>query len=183
MSNSEWKISKPWQQQREVFSVSGPPYATELTLSSSELLVSQLESGNRDRRQFGKKKVPNLKNLNWKKCFGESLKTVVFYPDIISKWAERIPFLPWKCLHSVRRVTIVLLSNINGEVVITRKYSYFKPFISFVCKCQWPVSENLSLCKKKKENLASIILFAHLIISIWELWMPFTESTSRKIKL
>ena len=92
---------------------------------------------------------------------------MVFYPDIISKWAERIPFLPWKCLHSVRRVTIVLLSNINGEVVITRKYSYFKPFISFVCKCQWPVSENLSLCKKRKKILPLFcILFALLIISI-----------------
>ena len=40
-----------------------PPYTTELTLSSSELLVSQLESGNRERRYFGKKKVPNGKKI------------------------------------------------------------------------------------------------------------------------
>lgn len=90
----------------------------------------------------------------------------MFYPDIISKWAERIPFLPWKCLHSVRRVTIVLLSNINGEVVITRKYSYFKPFISFVCKCQWPVSENLSLCKKRKKILPLFCL--HFWLYLYE---------------
>ena len=183
MSNSEWKISKPWQQQREVFSVCGPPLAITL---SSELLVSQLESGNRDRWQFGKKKVPNLKNLNWKKCFGESLKTVVFYPDIISKWAERIPFLLWKCRHSVRRVTIVLLNKTNEEVVITRKYYIFNPL--------FPLFANVNdlseiLCGKKKSCHLIFCTFdyengcknkltfgklsfndANVTIFIWQLW-------------
>jgi len=45
--------------------------------------MGQLELGNREQRWESSEQ--KKKNQIDKICFGESLKTVVFYPDIISK--------------------------------------------------------------------------------------------------